>query len=958
MTPLIPVITYTARLCRNLPFKKNIFIERIWINLIFSSIILLFTSNSTFSQEKSKKVAGTFVYNGKAYNYEFSKLTSNNYSFIIKSLTDNTTDTDASSSTDTPSTTDPGSSTDTTDNVENTSQHPDTTTTSPEDAPSTTGTTTSQTAEKSTAIEIFDEFSKEIFETVFRHQMITKYDVSNTGKSADLLNKKSMELFFIIQSKLDFLDDEPVTAHMILKKDRVNSILISNASNYYNANLSYPVKNHRVKRVDIETEDGTIKNIIVLLEAPLNSRGSLEFKNTFPISISGKHDAERLSEIKLYSFNCNGITGLNRYIQFSDILELNITLDNDKEDYSPANKTFTLTPQSSVVELKKEKRSQILSVAAFSDFVGLDQEQPNGLLQIEAKRKININTKYAPASTFWKFFPWDKIKDSDEKLSKYDLGEYTFKKIEQPAKDKAENGTTYQVYLKRGWLLKKDPKSRDTISFPNRRSVKKYLEDHPGGAVEKINGIWTLRTNNQLRDTMIFPAASSANKYVREHPGNQVWRVGTNWVVKTNQKPAFSDSTRADRGIRDSIGNLIIKISDRRWTIFDQKLKTSIEFSDSTSAADYIKKHSGNQITKKGTWLVKTNKPFKNISFTDSLRAIKYVKENAFNQLTRKQLWVVRIKPKVDKFVYCPDSASADKYIKANSGSKLNGKTAWIVKNNEKAIQPGPFPDSTAACRYVQTHPANQLYSKGTTWLVKFFNTRTFSDSTQAAQYVFNNPQNVIIEAQEVPFEVLTVPNKDYKFGYYAWFPSIEPKLLFSKLDGNNKFLVLDSGFSSRKGINPLKQYQYQLASFGFTTTLLKFSYPQTKLTWNILDIGTYWYRTRVQSIKDTATNNSVAVNNAYLSLGMQIGFKPDSRYGANIGIAYIFQKAFNNDYKFEHNNGLAQASVDAFIKTNEDSKIFFRFRWIYDWHSFRNNFTQIQLGYSMNIFANSGSSK
>jgi hypothetical protein len=939
-----------------MPFFTKCFFQAIVIIILFTA------TNNTFAQEKTKKVAGTFVYNGKAYNYEFNKLASNNYSFVVNSLTKNTTsNTDNSSEANSESTPDPTSNTDTTSNAENTPSQFDTTATAPDDAPSPTESPSKQTAQKSVDIEIFDEFSKEIFDTVFRHQMTSKYGASNTGKSANSLNKKSMELFFIIQSKLDFLDDEPVTAHMILKKDEVNSILISNSSNYYNANLSKPVfKNHQIKRVDIETEDGTIKNIVVLLEGSKESRGSLEFKNLFPISISGKHDAERLSEIKLYSFNCNGITGLNRYILFSDILQLNITLENDKEDYSPANKTFTLTPQSSVVELKKEKRSQILSVAAFSDFVGLDQEQPNGLLQIEAKRKINLNTNYAAVSTFWRFPPWKKVVDSDEKLSKYNLGKYNFKKIEQPSKDQEENSIAYQVYLEHGWLVKKNPKSRDTISFPNRRSSKKYLEDHPGGSLEKIDGIWTLKTNNQLRDTMIFSENSAANKYVREHPGNQVWKEGTNWVVKTNRTLAFPDSTSADKRIRDSIGNLITQINDHRWTIFDQKIKTSIEFSDFVRAADYIKKYSGNQIIKKGIWTVKTNKKLKNIiSFTDSIYAIKYVRANALSLLATEKRWIVQTKKKPFKFQLFTDSAGAAKYIKTHTDYQKNEqKTVWIVKNNGKSAPLNPFQDSLEAVRYVRNNPATQLNSNRTTWFVKFRNTLAFADSTQAAQYVFNNFQSVLIEAQNIPYEVLTVPNKDYKFGYYAWLPSIEPKLLFSKLDGNNKFLVLDSGFSSRKGINPLKQYQYQLASFGFTTTLLKFSYPQAKINWNVLDVGTYWYRTRVQSIKDTATNNSVAVNNAYLSLGMQVGFKPDSRYGANIGLAYIFQKAFNNDYKFEHNNGLAQASVDAFIKTNEDSEIFFRFRWIYDWHSFRNNFTQIQLGYSMNIFANSGSSK
>jgi hypothetical protein len=940
-------VTRIARLCRNFFFKENFpcsFFPRCFFYAI-PIIILSGLTSSTFAQEKAKKVAGTFVYQSKAYNYEFNKLASNNYSFVINSLTDsNTASTGASSSTETDST----PSADTTANAENNSS--DTTSNTQDAAPSSIGTTTNQTAEKSTSNEIFDEFSKEVFRVLFQHQMITKYGINEDNESKNLLNKKSLELFFIIQSKLEFLDDEPVTAHMILKKDRVNSILISNSSSFYNASLSYPVIKHNIKSVDIETEDGTIKNIIVLLEAK-NSRGSLEFKNTYPISISGKHDAERLSKIRLYSFNCNGIEGLNRYILFSDILELDITLENDKEDYSPANKTFKLTPQSSVVELKKEKRSQILSVAAFSDFVGLDQEQPNGLLQIEAKRKININTNYLAVSSFW---GGQKKRDLDEQISNYDLGKYSFRRIDT-IQSKKSDYSTYQVLLKKAWLAET---YKNTISFPDSLTANKYVKEHPGASKKKIDNVWVVKSRQKFKDTISFSDFLGAYKHVREHPGDQVKKENDKWILKTNQRIAFPDSASADKYVQDTSGNQITKVSGK-WIVTDQKYNISIPFSDSTGADKYVKKYSGNQLIKKGVWLIKTNKNFNNvISFTDSLRAIKYVKEHPDNQLIKRGQWAVEIKQKPLKPTYFTDSIAATKYQKENPKSKLSKiKPGWVIKINKK---PNDilFTDSTIAIKYVKDNPSSQLKNNNVVWFVKTNKTVAFPDSVSAAVYVIRNPQHLIIEAQNVPYEVIKVANRNYKFGYYAWIPSIEPKLLFSKLDGNNKFLNLDSAYSSTKSINPLKQFQYQLASFGLTTSILKIAYPQSKLTWNVLDVGTFWYRTRVQNIQDTATNNSVAVNNGYISFGSQLAFKPDSRWGANVGATFIMQKAFNNEYKFEKNHGLTQFNFDAFIKTNEDSKMFFRFRWLFDGHTFQNNFTQIQLGYSVNIFANSGASK
>lgn len=193
---------------------------------------------------------------------------------------------------------------------------------------------------------------------------------------------------------------------MILRRDYVHSIFKKNSSVYYTGSLSNLVAGHRVESVRIETEDGAIKNIVAHFVAPLTKledvspRNYVEFKNTFPISISGKFDPEYFADIRLYCLACYGHKGLDRFIRLSDLLSLDIVLQNDKEDYSPVNSTIELNPARTIAELKKEKRSRILEMAAFTDFVGLDQEQPKGLIQIEAKRRINIMTKSRQVKRF------------------------------------------------------------------------------------------------------------------------------------------------------------------------------------------------------------------------------------------------------------------------------------------------------------------------------------------------------------------------------------------------------------------------------------------------------------------------------------------------------------------------------------------------------------------------------
>ncbi|MCC8408461.1 hypothetical protein LJ707_05930 [Mucilaginibacter sp. UR6-1] len=619
-------------------------------------------SVNAFAQTAQKRVLGTFYYLGKVYNYEFIKNDINLYSFSISSITEDTKKVVSEQ---------PDEAISDTTGVAGFDTNIDSLGATPTD---TTENTTTDTAKKDNSVSVFSDFNKDAFVAEFQNVMESRYNVKRNNNLRD----KGVELFFSISAKLEFIDDEPITANVILKKDYVKSFLIANSSPYYSSILSKIIVDHYISKVDVETEDGAIKNIIVNVVYPWevkknvrSPRRVLEFKNTFPISISGKHDPERFSKVNLYCFDCGGVRGLNRYIKLSDLLFLDLVLANDKEDYSPANSTIHLDPGNPIRELKKEKRSKILDIAAFSDFVGLDQEQPNGLIQIEAKRKININTKYKPLKN---------LGIDQDIASKYDLTRYDFKQIKDQKKG-SENMVAYEV----------------------------------------------------------IPKKTSLNR----------------------------DANQPDQ------------------------LKGAAKSEKSNSAVDTV--------------------------------------------------------------------------------------------------------------------------------------------------YIYTN---------------------EFKPGYYNFFASVEPRLLFSKLDGNNKFILLDQAQTDSKRLNPLKNFQYQLVSFGATLNFLKFYYPQSKLTWNAIDVGTYWYHSRVQEIKDSTTNNSTPLNNGYVFVSSLVTFRPDSRWGVNLGASYILQKTFNNDYKFDHNKGLLQANFDAFIKTNDDSKLFFRYRWIFDGHNFNNNFTQIQLGYSLNIFTGSNGKK
>jgi hypothetical protein len=200
----------------------------------------------------------------------------------------------------------------------------------------------------------------------------------------------------------------------------------------------------------------------------------------------------------------------------------------------------------------------------------------------------------------------------------------------------------------------------------------------------------------------------------------------------------------------------------------------------------------------------------------------------------------------------------------------------------------------------------------------------------------------------------IRIPNTRGKFKsvYFNYFGYVEPKLLFSKLEENNR--ILDSTKAIGGQIDPLSIFRYQLASFGINVQVFRLSFPQIKLQWNVLNGGMFWSRTRVALTADS-TGPSEALNSNYWTLESNLTFRPDNRWGASLGFGYMKGRLWNKDYSIIKNKGLFQNQFDAWLRTGDDGKLFFRYRWTFENGNRNNNFTQLQLGYSLNLFAASG---
>ncbi|MBA4239291.1 MAG: hypothetical protein C0448_01095 [Sphingobacteriaceae bacterium] len=277
--------------------------------------------------------------------------------------------------------------------------------------------------------------------TVFRTNFNLAFsEIIGKKFKPDTLNVIADEVFYSIRAKMEFLDDEPLTAYLILKKKFIDidfnvkyPVLVSNnkkrkkqQSDKEKAEGGSVKKSDdkqdtvsviidtvktikcKIDKVIVEFDEGTIKNIFIDVIPQYKAyndvygNGVIRYRNNTPISISSKFDPDKFDENFIFSSNENEMLEIlngrkkKKYksssILLSNILDLKVVPHNDKEDYSPANCVVELSELNTVVELKKEKRSKLFTAIGYSDLVGLNQDNQNGLVQIEINRRCNINT--------------------------------------------------------------------------------------------------------------------------------------------------------------------------------------------------------------------------------------------------------------------------------------------------------------------------------------------------------------------------------------------------------------------------------------------------------------------------------------------------------------------------------------------------------------------------------------
>lgn len=134
----------------------------------------------------------------------------------------------------------------------------------------------------------------------------------------------------------------------------------------------------------VKTTNGLVKKPIV-------------FRNFTPIPFSSLSDyTNRNSKLWQFPSTRDGVINTtadaDQFIMFYDIIKYYPEFSINQEDYSPRDgvQTFKAGTNQAVF---KEVNSKLFKVRVYSDFVGVKDDNPNGLIQLELSKRVIINPR-------------------------------------------------------------------------------------------------------------------------------------------------------------------------------------------------------------------------------------------------------------------------------------------------------------------------------------------------------------------------------------------------------------------------------------------------------------------------------------------------------------------------------------------------------------------------------------
>lgn len=197
----------------------------------------------------------------------------------------------------------------------------------------------------------------------------------------------------------EILDANPMlNPELIRAQSRVFSQLRTNATKYRELSGELQSKKldlannniYPIEKISLQFEKGHLERIQVWVK---NKAGEVDiYENIYAIGFSSINNLKAFQRQRLF-IRKSEVAGFRSCIFLSDALgNYDNVVDLYTRDYSPADTAINeITPDKPVL-LEKERNIRLFESKIFSDLQGIEDDAPNGLVQIEVARKFNLNT--------------------------------------------------------------------------------------------------------------------------------------------------------------------------------------------------------------------------------------------------------------------------------------------------------------------------------------------------------------------------------------------------------------------------------------------------------------------------------------------------------------------------------------------------------------------------------------
>lgn len=264
---------------------------------------------------------------------------------------------------------------------------------------------------------------------------VVKNEDNNSIKDINKIRTGSLDETLLPQTEEDKalnIDDNPIlTKYYSKNKERLDKAIRLESQLYIDNNsCKNPFDTLIIDSIQFEFEADKLQNIKVV--GTISGEPEI-FHNDYPVSFSTKLDGNVDNQL----LSVRNIDGRSRTISSKHAYYFLYNLLLYTENYAPKDQVVVVKPESGGKVLLKEANSEILKTQIFTDLVGLNNNDPNGLLQLEFSKPIYLWAKVTPLGTFSRnhylwfsqvepVFTLAKLEDDDNELEALKLNDQSF----------------------------------------------------------------------------------------------------------------------------------------------------------------------------------------------------------------------------------------------------------------------------------------------------------------------------------------------------------------------------------------------------------------------------------------------------------------------------------------------------------------------------------------------------